>query len=86
MEQINDGDSSHEEMIWWDAAISPAFSGSDMDLKSLQREGQLPPQQHLTWHDGFQIRGKIVSVASILLAAVSVISGKHFCSDPATGL
>ena len=44
-------DSSHEEMVWRNAAISPAFPGSDMDPKSLQREGLLPPQQHLTWHD-----------------------------------
>jgi pimeloyl-ACP methyl ester carboxylesterase len=44
-------DSSHEEMVWRDAAISPAFPGSDMDLKSLQRDGLLPPQEHLTWHD-----------------------------------
>jgi pimeloyl-ACP methyl ester carboxylesterase len=48
-------DSSHEEMAWRDAAVSPAFSGSDMDLKSLQREGLLPPQQHLTWHDDVPI-------------------------------
>ena len=48
-------DSSHEEMVWRDAAISPAFPGSDMDLKSLQREGLLPPQQHLTWHDDVPI-------------------------------
>jgi hypothetical protein len=26
-----------------------------MDLKSLQREGLLSPQQHLTWHDDFPI-------------------------------
>ncbi|WP_263355359.1 alpha/beta fold hydrolase [Acidicapsa acidisoli] len=44
-------DSSHEEAVWRDAAISPAFPGSDMDMESLQREGLLPPQQHLTWHD-----------------------------------
>ena len=48
-------DSSHEEAVWRDAAISPAFPGSDMDLKSLQREGLLPPQQHLTWHDDVPI-------------------------------
>jgi pimeloyl-ACP methyl ester carboxylesterase len=48
-------DSSHEEMVWRDAAISPAFPGSDMDVKSLQREGLLPPQQHLTWHDDVPI-------------------------------
>jgi pimeloyl-ACP methyl ester carboxylesterase len=48
-------DSSHEEMVWRDAAISPAFPGSDMDLKSLQRGGLLPPQQHLTWHDDVPI-------------------------------
>jgi pimeloyl-ACP methyl ester carboxylesterase len=48
-------DSSHEEMIWRDAAISPTFSGPDMDLKHLQREGLLPPQQHLTWHDDVPI-------------------------------
>ena len=48
-------DSSHKEAAWRDAAISPAFPGSDMDLKSLQREGLLPPQQHLTWHDDVPI-------------------------------
>ena len=48
-------DSSHEEAVWRDAAISPAFPGSDMDLKSLQRDGLLPPQQHLTWHDDVPI-------------------------------
>ena len=48
-------DSSHEEAVWRDAAISPAFPGSDMDLKSLQREGLLPPKQHLTWHDDVPI-------------------------------
>ena len=48
-------DSSHEEMIWRDAAISPAIPGSDMDMKTLQREGLLPPQQHLTWHDDVPI-------------------------------
>jgi pimeloyl-ACP methyl ester carboxylesterase len=48
-------DSSHEEMVWRDAAISPAVPGSDMDLKSLQRGGLLPPQQHLTWHDDVPI-------------------------------
>ncbi len=48
-------DSSHEEMAWRDAAISPAFAGSNMDQKSLQREGLLPPQQHLTWHDDVPI-------------------------------
>jgi pimeloyl-ACP methyl ester carboxylesterase len=26
-----------------------------MDLKSLQRDGLLPPQQHLTWHDDVPI-------------------------------
>ncbi len=48
-------DSSHEEMVWRDAAISPLLPGSDMDLKSLQRDGLLPPQQHLTWHDDVPI-------------------------------
>jgi pimeloyl-ACP methyl ester carboxylesterase len=48
-------DSAHEEMVWRDAAISPAFPGSDMDRKSLQRGGLLPPQQHLTWHDNVPI-------------------------------
>ena len=48
-------DSAHEEQVWRDAAISPAFPGSDMDLKSLQRDGLLPPQQHLTWHDDVPI-------------------------------
>jgi pimeloyl-ACP methyl ester carboxylesterase len=48
-------DSSHEEMVWRDAAISPAFPGSDMDLKSLQHEGLLPPQQRLTWRDDVPI-------------------------------
>jgi pimeloyl-ACP methyl ester carboxylesterase len=48
-------DSAHEEAVWRDAAISPAFPGSDMDMKSLQREGLLPPQQHLTWHDDVPI-------------------------------
>src|SRR5882757_10397 len=48
-------DSSHEEMIWRDAAIAPSFSGPDMDLKHLQREGLLPPQQQLTWHDDVPI-------------------------------
>jgi pimeloyl-ACP methyl ester carboxylesterase len=48
-------DSAHEEQVWRDAAISPAFPGSDMDLKSLQRDGLLPSQQHLTWHDDVPI-------------------------------
>jgi pimeloyl-ACP methyl ester carboxylesterase len=48
-------DSAHEEQVWRDATISPAFPGSDMDLKSLQRDGLLPPQQHLTWHDDVPI-------------------------------
>ena len=48
-------DSAHEEAVWRDAAISPAFPGSDMDTKSLQREGLLPPQQHLAWHDDVPI-------------------------------
>ena len=48
-------DSAHEEQVWRDAAISPAFPGSDMDLKSLQRDGLLPPPQHLTWHDDVPI-------------------------------
>jgi pimeloyl-ACP methyl ester carboxylesterase len=48
-------DSSHEEMAWRDAAISPAFPGSVMDQKSLQREGLLPPKQRLTWHDDVPI-------------------------------
>jgi pimeloyl-ACP methyl ester carboxylesterase len=48
-------DSAHEEQVWRDAAISPAFPGSDMDLKSLQRDGLLPAQQHLTWHDDVPI-------------------------------
>lgn len=48
-------DSSHEEAVWRDAAISPAFPGSDMDSKSLQREGLLSSQQRLTWHDDVPI-------------------------------
>jgi pimeloyl-ACP methyl ester carboxylesterase len=48
-------DSAHEEMAWRDAAISPAFPGSNLDLKVLQRDGLLPPQQRLTWHDDVPI-------------------------------
>ena len=48
-------DSAHEEAVWRDAAIAHAFPGSNMDTKSLQREGLLPPQQHLTWHDDVPI-------------------------------
>jgi pimeloyl-ACP methyl ester carboxylesterase len=48
-------DSSHEGMFWRDAAISPSFSDPNMDLKRLQREGLLQPEQHLTWHDDVPI-------------------------------
>jgi pimeloyl-ACP methyl ester carboxylesterase len=48
-------DSSHEEMMWRDAAISTAFSGPGDDLASLQHEGLLAPKQHLVWHDDVPI-------------------------------
>jgi pimeloyl-ACP methyl ester carboxylesterase len=44
-------DSSHEEMEWRDAAISPTFDPNWNNPQFLQENGFLPPQQRLEWHD-----------------------------------
>lgn len=44
-------DSSHEEMEWRDAAISPSFDPQWNDPKTLEENGMLPPQQRLLLHD-----------------------------------